>query len=73
MELAQDLSYWLCFKIENFVIREFIIHLDEYLLLGKGGRSVGLTNLTPSFAEYLEILGAPISCSSEGQSRPEIG
>jgi hypothetical protein len=38
MELAQDLSYWLCFKIENSVIRECIIHLDEYLLLGKGGR-----------------------------------
>jgi len=29
---------------------------QEYLLVGKGGRSVGLTNVPPSWADFIEIL-----------------
>ena len=40
---------------------------------GKGGRCVGLTNLSPPCADCLEILGATTSCSPKGLSRPVYG
>ena len=43
---------------------------QSYLLGGKGGRCVGLANLRPSCADYLEILGASTSWSPNGLSRP---
>ena len=39
----------------------------------KGGRYVGLTILPPSCADYLDILGASISCKPQGLSRPVMG
>ena len=40
------------------------------LTWGKGGRCVGLIALPPSHADYLEILGASVSWSPKGLSRP---
>ena len=36
----------------------------------KGGRSIGLTNLPHSCADFLEILEASVSWSPESMSRP---
>ena len=36
-----------------------------YVLVGKGGRYVGLTTLPPSFADCLEILGALRACPGQ--------
>jgi hypothetical protein len=46
---------------------------QEYFLGGKGGRCVFLTILPPSYAAYLECLGAPNSCIPQGLSRPVMG
>jgi hypothetical protein len=43
---------------------------QAYLLGIKGGRCVGLTNLPPSCANSLEVLGASNSWSRKGPSRP---
>jgi hypothetical protein len=46
----------------------------EYLLAwGRGGRCVGLTTLSPSCADCLEILGASTSSSHKGLSSPVMG
>jgi hypothetical protein len=45
----------------------------RYLLVGKGGRCVGLTILPPSCADCLETLEASTSCSPKGLSRTIIG
>ena len=41
-----------------------------YLFGGKGDRYVGLTNVPPSYADFLEILGASTSWSPMDPSRP---
>jgi hypothetical protein len=46
---------------------------QRYLLGGKNGRCVGLTTLSPSCADCLEILGASTSWSPKGLSRPVMG
>jgi hypothetical protein len=46
---------------------------QEHCLGGKDGRCVGLTNLPPSCAGSLEILGASTSWSPKGLSRPVKG
>jgi len=38
----------------------------------KGGWSVELTTLSPSVADYVEILGASTSWRSKGLSRPVL-
>jgi len=40
---------------------------------GKGGRYVGLTTLSPSFADCLEILGISTSWHPQGLSKPVMG
>ena len=42
---------------------------QKYILGGKNGRCGGLINLPRSFADFIEILGAPNSYSPEGLSR----
>ena len=41
--------------------------------VGEGGRCVGLTTLTHSFSDCLEILGASSSWNPQGLSRPVMG
>jgi len=43
---------------------------QEYLLGGKGSRCVGLTALTPSSTDHLEILGTSTSWNPKVMSRP---
>jgi len=43
-----------------------------YLLMGKSGQCLELTNSPPSCAEYLEILGISNFWSTNGLSRPVI-
>ena len=45
----------------------------SYLLGGKGGSCLGLTTLPASCANYLEILEASTSWSSNGLSRTIMG
>ena len=45
----------------------------DIFLGGKDGRCVGLITLQPSYANCLEILGASVSWSPEGLSRPVMG
>jgi len=44
-----------------------------YLLCGKGGRCLGLTTLSPSCTDCLEILKASTSWGPKGLSRPVQG
>ena len=39
---------------------------QEYFLVGKGGRCLGLTTSSPSYADCLEILGASTSWNQSG-------
>ena len=42
--------------------------VQGYVLVGKGGRFVGLTTLPPSFADCLEILGTLRACPDQALS-----
>ena len=46
---------------------------QEYLLGGKGGSCVGLTTVSPLYADSLEILVPSTSWSHKGMFRPVIG
>jgi hypothetical protein len=46
---------------------------QEYFLGDKSGRCIGLTTLSLSYADCLEILGASVSWHSQGLSRSVMG
>jgi len=41
--------------------------------VGKGGRYLGLTNMSPSCADFLQIMGATTSWRTNGLSRSIYG
>jgi hypothetical protein len=62
-----------CFSELEFSQRQFVCIIIRYFLGSKGGRYVGLTALSPSRVDYLEILEVSNSCSPKSLCRPVTG
>jgi len=71
--ILEDIFFDFNFSGRTAALRSAQKYRNEYkvyLLEGTVGRCVGLTTLSPSCAECLEILSASTSCSPKGSFRP---
>jgi len=61
-DFSMTSSFWLCYGLGVYIASNRNEY-QRYLLGCKGGQCIGLTTLSPSFADFLEILGASKSWS----------